>query len=92
MVMDVTASLCQKLCSGLTRSSWRSIISPAQFRGGSLFDNIPCVLVETGFSPQRLEFEVTESMLLQDREENLLLFRRLKNIGTSIALDDFGIG
>jgi EAL domain-containing protein (putative c-di-GMP-specific phosphodiesterase class I) len=50
------------------------------------------VLVETGFSPQRLEFEVTESMLLQDREENLLLFRRLKNIGTSIALDDFGIG
>jgi EAL domain-containing protein (putative c-di-GMP-specific phosphodiesterase class I) len=31
-------------------------------------------------------------MLLQDREENLLLFRQLKNIGVSIALDDFGIG
>jgi diguanylate cyclase (GGDEF)-like protein/PAS domain S-box-containing protein len=67
-------------------------ISPAQFRGGSLFDNILCVLVETGLSPHRLELEVTESMLLQDREENLLLFRQLKNIGISIALDDFGIG
>ncbi len=67
-------------------------ISPAQFRGEILFDNILCALVETGLSPHRLELEVTESMLLQDREENLLLFRHLKNIGVSIALDDFGIG
>ncbi|MBR0825687.1 EAL domain-containing protein [Bradyrhizobium manausense] len=67
-------------------------LSPAQFRGATLFDVILCVLVETGLSPHRLELEVTESMLLQDREENLLLFRQLKNIGVSIALDDFGIG
>jgi EAL domain-containing protein (putative c-di-GMP-specific phosphodiesterase class I) len=56
-------------------------ISPAQFRGEILFDNILCVLVETGFSPQRLELEVTESMLLQDREENLILFRSIDCIG-----------
>jgi diguanylate cyclase (GGDEF)-like protein/PAS domain S-box-containing protein len=67
-------------------------LSPAQFRGATLFDVILCVLVETGLSPHRLELEVTESMLLQDREENLLLFRQLKNIGISIALDDFGVG
>jgi diguanylate cyclase (GGDEF)-like protein/PAS domain S-box-containing protein len=67
-------------------------LSPAQFRGTTLFDTILCVLVETGLPPHRLELEVTESMLLQDKEENLFLFRQLKNVGISIALDDFGVG
>jgi len=35
---------------------------------------------------------VTESMLLQDKEEDLFLLRPLKNRGSSIALDDFGVG
>ena len=53
---------------------------------------ILCVLVETGLSPHRLELEITESLLLQDRQDNIQLFRQLKNIGISIALDDFGVG
>ncbi|MBH5400677.1 EAL domain-containing protein [Bradyrhizobium sp. CNPSo 4010] len=67
-------------------------ISPAQFRGPELFDAVLRTLLETGLSPDQLEFEVTESILLQEKEENLLLFRQLKNIGISIALDDFGVG
>lgn len=67
-------------------------LSPSQFRGGDLFDSIVAVLMKTGLSPHRLELEVTESMLLQDGEENLLLFRRLKDIGVTFALDDFGVG
>jgi diguanylate cyclase (GGDEF)-like protein len=67
-------------------------LSPVQFRGGMLLDFIIGVLMKTGLSPRRLELEVTESMLLQEAEEILLLFRQLKNIGVSFALDDFGIG
>ena len=67
-------------------------LSPTQFRGNTLFDVILCVLVETGLSPHRLELEITESLLLQDRQDNIQLFRQLKNIGISIALDDFGVG
>ncbi|WP_407187234.1 putative bifunctional diguanylate cyclase/phosphodiesterase [Bradyrhizobium centrosematis] len=67
-------------------------LSPAQFRGSALFDVVIGALLETGLPPHRLEFEVTESMLLQEKDENLLLFRQLKNIGISIALDDFGVG
>ena len=67
-------------------------LSPAQFRGGFLFDSIIGVLMKTGLPPHRLELEVTESMLLQNREENLLLFRQLKDIGITFALDDFGVG
>jgi EAL domain-containing protein (putative c-di-GMP-specific phosphodiesterase class I) len=39
-----------------------------------------------------LELEITESMLMKNVERNGAIFRRLKNIGVSIALDDFGMG
>lgn len=67
-------------------------LSATQFRDASLFEVILGALVQTGLSPRRLELEITESVLLQEKEENLHLFRQLKNIGLSIALDDFGIG
>ncbi|MET4119102.1 EAL domain-containing protein (putative c-di-GMP-specific phosphodiesterase class I) [Bradyrhizobium sp. JR1.5] len=67
-------------------------LSAAQFRGATLFEVVLGVLLETGLPPHRLELEITESMLLQEKHENLLLFRQLKSIGISIALDDFGVG
>ncbi|QWG15048.1 EAL domain-containing protein [Bradyrhizobium sediminis] len=67
-------------------------LSAAQFRAGTLFDVILCVLVETGLPPERLELEITESLLLQDKDSNVLIIQQLKNIGIAIALDDFGTG
>ena len=67
-------------------------LSAAQFRAGTLFDVILCVLVESGLPPERLELEITESLLLQDKESNILVIQQLKNIGVTIALDDFGTG
>jgi EAL domain-containing protein (putative c-di-GMP-specific phosphodiesterase class I) len=45
-----------------------------------------------GFPPERLELEITESVLLQDNDHNVALLHQLKDIGVSIVLDDFGIG
>ena len=67
-------------------------LSASQFRAGTLFDVILCVLVESGLPPHRLELEITESLLLQDKESNVTVIRQLKNIGITIALDDFGTG
>ncbi len=67
-------------------------LSAAQFRAGTLFDVILCVLVESGLPPERLELEITESLLLQDKESHVRVIRQLKNIGVTIALDDFGTG
>ena len=67
-------------------------LSAGQFRSGKLFDVILCALVESGLHPERLELEITESLLLQDRDNNVLIIRQLKNIGVTIALDDFGTG
>jgi diguanylate cyclase (GGDEF)-like protein len=67
-------------------------LSAGQFRTGRLFDVILCALVESGLPPERLELEITESLLLQNKESNVLVIQQLKNIGVTIALDDFGTG
>jgi diguanylate cyclase (GGDEF)-like protein len=67
-------------------------LSAVQFRSGKLFDVILCALVESGLPPERLELEITESVLMQNAEGYGTIIQQLKNIGISIALDDFGTG
>jgi diguanylate cyclase (GGDEF)-like protein/PAS domain S-box-containing protein len=67
-------------------------LSSMQFRKGDLFDIILCALVESGLPPERLEVEITESVLLENEANYRTLLQQLKNIGVSIVLDDFGTG
>jgi diguanylate cyclase (GGDEF)-like protein len=67
-------------------------ISAIQFKKGNLFEVILATLVKTGLQPERLEFEITETSLLENQEAHLTTIRQLKNLGLSIALDDFGTG
>jgi diguanylate cyclase (GGDEF)-like protein len=67
-------------------------LSAVQFRKTNLFDVIMRALVESGLPPERLEVEVTESVLLENESDCAILLHRLKNIGISVALDDFGTG
>ncbi len=67
-------------------------VSPLQFNHGDLADTIQAILTETGLSPERLEIEVTESMLMSDQSRCLQILRKLKAMGIAIAMDDFGTG
>jgi len=67
-------------------------ISAVQFKNSNLFDTILGALLKTGLAPARLELEITETSLLENREAHLTTIRRLKHLGLSIALDDFGTG
>ena len=67
-------------------------LSSMQFRKSDLFDIILCALVESGLPPERLEVEITESVLLENEAKYRSLLQQLKNIGVSIVLDDFGTG
>ncbi|PRD45212.1 hypothetical protein C5748_03060 [Phyllobacterium phragmitis] len=67
-------------------------VSPVQFRSGRLFEAIEEALRDSGLAPDRLEIEITESVLLDDSADNLALLRRLRERGVRIALDDFGTG
>ena len=57
-----------------------------------LFDVIQSALESSGLSPDRLEIEITESVLLESATENQAFIEKLKSIGVSLALDDFGTG
>ena len=67
-------------------------ISAIQFKKGNLFQVILRTLVETGFAPDRLELEITETSLLENQEAHLTTIRQIKNLGITVALDDFGTG
>ena len=67
-------------------------LSPVQFKEAELFDVIQSALAKSGLPPERLEVEITESVLLQQAADNLAFIERLKSIGISLALDDFGTG
>ncbi|MBR1242788.1 EAL domain-containing protein [Bradyrhizobium sp. AUGA SZCCT0274] len=67
-------------------------LSALQFAGGSLVDSVMVALVDSGLAETRLELEITESVFLADSQENLKTLERLKRLGVSIALDDFGVG
>ncbi|MEX2128144.1 MAG: EAL domain-containing protein [Xanthobacteraceae bacterium] len=67
-------------------------LSPVQFKSRNLVQAVILALANSGLSPQRLELEITESVLLEDNEMTLSLLHQLRNLGVSIALDDFGTG
>ena len=67
-------------------------ISPVQFRDARLATNIIKLLTETGFPAKRLEIEITENSLLEDRDQVLSTIQSLKNLGVSVSLDNFGTG
>ena len=67
-------------------------LSPVQFRSGNLLNSITSALADSGLPPQRLELEVTESILLRNSAEDLAVLHQLKAFGVSIVLDDFGTG
>ena len=67
-------------------------LSAAQFRKSDLADVTLRALDESGLPPDRLEVEVTETVLLEKETDYIATLRRLKAIGVSVALDDFGTG
>ena len=67
-------------------------ISSRQFRNGGLVRTLRSVLHETGLSPEWLELELTESLLMENIDTAIDMMRQIKELGVSISLDDFGTG
>ncbi|HEX7029138.1 MAG TPA: EAL domain-containing protein [Gammaproteobacteria bacterium] len=67
-------------------------LSPRQFHDERMGERIAAILEETGLPPWRLEFEITESTLMQDHVAAADALRRLKKLGVKLSIDDFGTG
>lgn len=65
-------------------------LSPAQFLSGMLTDTVAQVIDSTGIRADRLELEITESVLLEKTVDNLDTLNTLNVLGIRISLDDFG--
>jgi len=67
-------------------------VSVLQLLRGRLPDVIRTVLEEIDVPSERIELEVTESMVMANAEQTNAVLRELKRIGVSLAIDDFGTG
>ncbi|MCF2152219.1 EAL domain-containing protein [Desmonostoc muscorum LEGE 12446] len=89
---------CQQLAAWQTQfSSKLSLkvsvnLSAQDLRKVSLLQNIECILAETGLAGNCLTLEITESMLIDNITEVILVLEQLKQLGIQISIDDFGTG
>jgi EAL domain-containing protein (putative c-di-GMP-specific phosphodiesterase class I) len=67
-------------------------ISANQFRRGNLVNSVREALASSGLPSNRLEIEITESVLFQDTRATRQALRQLRDLGVRISLDDFGTG
>jgi diguanylate cyclase (GGDEF)-like protein len=67
-------------------------LSPVQFRELNLCQTVSDALANSGLSADRLELEITESMLVRNQAATLETVRQLRALGVRIAMDDFGTG
>jgi len=67
-------------------------LSGRQFREDGLIDLVARILHETKANPDMLEFEITESVLMDDAESTVARLAALSGMGIHLAIDDFGTG
>ena len=67
-------------------------ISAVQFRDGGLVRSVASALAAAALRPDRLELEITETVLMQENEGSLRVLHQLRALGVRIATDDFGTG
>ncbi|MBX3569286.1 MAG: bifunctional diguanylate cyclase/phosphodiesterase [Rhizobiaceae bacterium] len=67
-------------------------ISPVQFMTRDFLEVVSDAIQTSKIDPRRLELEITESAMMQDRDYAASLLRQLSDMGLSVAVDDFGTG
>jgi len=67
-------------------------ISAVEFHSKDFLASVRSILQDTGLDPCQLEFELTESGLIQDTDATITTLHQLKDLGVQIAVDDFGTG
>jgi diguanylate cyclase (GGDEF)-like protein/PAS domain S-box-containing protein len=67
-------------------------ISAVELRSKGFVEGVRAVLQETGMDVRYLEFELTETALMQDPKSTIAVLHALKDMGVRLTLDDFGTG
>ena len=88
----VLRGACQETANWPTNIKVAVNLSPAQLNSRNFTDVVVNALAASGVSANRLQLEITETVLLQNTFNTLATLQKLRALGVQIALDDFGTG
>lgn len=100
MIVEIGKKMLREACiqlrkweqAGYTTLTMAVNFSARQFKDINFLDMVYQIIEETKVNPNNLEFEITETVALEDLELTVDTINQLKKIGISFALDDFGTG
>ena len=100
LIVPIGAWVLQQACqqmkawveSGLPIKTLAVNLSAVQFRTGDIEKTVVDALADAQLSPACLELELTESILISDKDKALGVLKRLKDRGLRLSIDDFGTG
>ena len=78
--------------AGLPPISIAVNVSARQFKEKNWVSRISHALLESGLDAHYLELEITESLIMQDAEQAVIMMKQIEQLGVQIAIDDFGTG
>lgn len=78
--------------AGLTSLCMAVNLTTRQLNDVNLLDIIATALKESGLSPQFLELELSENMVMQNAQRTMATLAALKAMGVRLAVDNFGVG
>ncbi|MCE8034510.1 EAL domain-containing protein [Halomonas sp. MCCC 1A11057] len=84
--------MCRLAAEGYGRYRVSVNLSPLQFRRSNFLSSLQQALLETGLSPDCLELELTEGILMIDTVAAVETLHRLRDMGVEVSIDDFGTG
>lgn len=67
-------------------------VSGMQIKADNIFENISGIVNAAGIDPRLIELEMTETVLMDDKDRAVELLRKLKSLGLVLSIDDFGTG
>jgi diguanylate cyclase (GGDEF)-like protein len=67
-------------------------LSPRQVSQPDLLEQVVGALERSGLDPRCLKLEITESVVMENADAAIVLFKRLRALGVQLSIDDFGTG
>ncbi|WP_245487813.1 bifunctional diguanylate cyclase/phosphodiesterase [Mesorhizobium sp. M4A.F.Ca.ET.022.05.2.1] len=99
LILEIDKIVLSKACAQAVQ--WMSIsaadficavnVSGKTLQDDGFFVHLAEVLLQTGLPPSRLQLEITEGVFIQSKDA-LNTLSKIRNLGVSLALDDFGSG